>query len=284
MRLLSKLSSANHMRALSWLRLLLLLCVVGVVTNAQCAVAFVQKSHTSTTATGTTLVLTAWTDSSGTGTSGNITAGTAIALKVWYEAGDSTVSVADTASNTWTEDASVFINDGGTRSRTFKADNVAGASALQITITFGTSVINRGAIAFNVSGVASTAYIGGGHIDRPPTNSTTTDALLISATPASQPALVVGLARDFPGDVSAPAFGTVFTDHGTGINLGGVNGARLESKRVTSTSALNVTFTAGFGSHDYHVDYFIFAEASGGTVVNPISGKGGAAAFPITLH
>jgi hypothetical protein len=224
-----------------------------------------QKTHNSAAASGTTLVLSSWTDATGTAASGNVAAGSFLGIKVWYEAGNSTVTVTDSAGQTWTEDATVFTNDGGTRSRTFYFNNSASASALTITVTYGTAVINRAAVAFNATGVDPSAYLSGGHSDVPPTASTATDGLSIAATPSTQPALVVGIARDFPGDAGAPAFGTGFNDFGTGINLGGTNGARVEWKRVTSTSSLNVTFTAGFGSHDYSLNYFVLKETVSGS-------------------
>jgi hypothetical protein len=85
-----------------------------------------------------------------------------------------------------------------------------------------------------------------------------------NATPTAQPALLLAIATDDSTFASAPNAGTGFTSVGAGWDFGSGNTTRLESKRLTSTSAVPATFTATNGGGDHAVLAVVILEGTSG--------------------
>lgn len=108
---------------------------------------------------------------------------------------------------------------------------------------------------------------------------TGTDAITVSITPGNQPALVYGISVP-EITTAAPSAGTGFTSIGIGWSTSNTP-FRREHKRVTSTSATAATFTRTPNGRAISFVVTALESGGGGIVVNPISGRGGAAADPV---
>lgn len=99
-----------------------------------------------------------------------------------------------------------------------------------------------------------------------------------TATPGSQPAIVFGYAMDTSGTESSLSAdtGAGFTSRGTMANTETAIGVktRIEDRRVTATTAVAATFTAGSGGGRF----FSFV------VIVPESGGGGGGGTPLFRH
>lgn len=211
----------------------------------------------------------------------NVTAGSLLVYAVRL-GGDCTVGVTDTRGNTWTEiiHSAVQTDDGSVLSVWYAKNASAGATT--VNFTFSASVTSRLGIA-EYSGIdTSTAF------DKQTSNqsggsTSTAPVTTASQTPTNASSLVVGFLTTGgdPTSISANGGGA------TGFTLREASSASnrfaLEDKILSSSSAQTAGFTLGSGQ-TYIAGLAIFNGAGGGagTVVNPITGRGGAAANPIT--
>lgn len=149
----------------------------------------------------------------------------------------------------------------------YTVDNVASGSHT-ITVTFNSATAAFRYIAVKEIGgtsgydAAATAAHAG---QFQPTPGTGTDGLSSgnTSTLSTQPALASGFSMDSTGGAT-PAAGTGFTSDGTGCLFGGAtNLVRGENKRVTATTALAATYTAGI--NEPHITIVaVFKETAGG--------------------
>lgn len=202
----------------------------------------------------------------------SLTAGNLLIATVAYladpDGGARTVTLSGAGSPTWNEETA--LNDGaGNYVHYFYAMNIGGGTTAQLSAAFagnGDSV-RYPAIAcaeysgFKTSG-ARLAFAA--QTQATPTTSTdaTTSGLL--GTLAAQPAGIVGFSFNTAG-VATPAVGTSFSSGGTGWTYEGATTAclRLEDRRVTATTSVGVTFTAGNNS-EHQTGGWAFEEATGG--------------------
>lgn len=141
------------------------------------------------------------------------------------------------------------------------------AAAGTFTVTAGT-----GASSFSFRGISVTVFDG---LDNSATAQvvslnvvnagTGTDAVSTgNVTPAGQPAMVYGGVIEVSGSAAVPSAGTGFTSRGTLTTWESVIGHSLtQDKRITSTSALPVTWTASNGTHSFLTVGLVILEAGG---------------------
>lgn len=195
-------------------------------------------------------------DYSGTPTttysSPNFTPGAASALVafVWYYygSGAASITLSDTVggNDTWTEVGSGLYSSGNGM-RAFVLLN-ASASSTTIQASFGASTVIYPSIAIvEVTGIQTSSAEAGNAMQTQAAPGTSTDAVTSgnTGTLTGQPAAIIAGTQNTQTD-STPAVGTGYTNIGTGWNYGGgTPGARFEHKRVTATTAVAGTFTAG---------------------------------------
>lgn len=152
----------------------------------------------------------------------------------------------------------------GDRVTTFRLKNSASGS-LTVTGTYSVASNARAIAIVEVGGVLSASDPLDGH------NSVlqaATTAPTVSATNATQPALIVGASVNTSGTAN-PGAGTGFIDNGSGWTFGGAVPAliRVESKRITSTGSQSANFTSA--NNDSHITAIaIFDELSSTTIVD----------------
>lgn len=146
-----------------------------------------------------------------------------------------------------------------------------GAGTPSVTVTFSASCANRTICIREIGGADTTASVLAHTGQFEVAGVSGTDAITTgTATNASQPALISGVAMNGAGTQS-PAAGTGFTSvaNGLGWQLGtGINLGRAESKRITTTTAVAATWTNASGSPYIQV-MAIFAEAGAGGSIDP---------------
>lgn len=145
------------------------------------------------------------------------------------------------------------------------AGMVGGSTVL--TNTFGAATTARGIFSVEI-GDSSGYDTGSKASNNQGTPGTGTDAVTSTNMPAlsAQPALIVGITANTEGDTPASA-GTGFTNGGSRINYAGAipDMFRVESKRVTVTSAAAATFTAAVNSRHLSIAIaFLENGAAGG--------------------
>lgn len=159
--------------------------------------------------------------------------------------GASISTVSDTVNGSYgTAKITVVDSTDGETMAVFIFPNTA-AGTPTVTMTPSVNCDFRSLVAIEVGGAATVSYGGStGQVQ----NAAGTDGVTTgNVTPTGQPALIIGMSMStgaFPG--SAPASGTGFTDNGAFWQMGqgaGKEYARLESKRITSTSSVAATFT-----------------------------------------
>lgn len=144
------------------------------------------------------------------------------------------------------------------------AENVA-AGTFTPTLGWGGSTRpNRGIYAIPVSGLKAASYqIGAIAVQASP--GTGSDGITTgNMTPTEQPACVIGGVAN-GGSVNTPAAGTGFTSIGTAWQFGyGTDLFRAEHQRITSTSALPLTMTAGANVRHFSAAVILSETGAGG--------------------
>lgn len=172
---------------------------------------------------------------------------TLVALYTNDTTAGSTASAADNL-NTGSYTTLETVNDTGNGQKTgmlYMPNSVAGN--ITMTVTWSAGEFTKGVWLAELRGALQSISVLAGHNSQlQNTPGTSTDGLTSgTATPSGQPALVFGLSFHELG--AAPSAGSGFTSGTVAWNSGQFAGlgARSESKRITSTSAVAATFTAG---------------------------------------
>lgn len=190
------------------------------------------------------------------------TGSTLVALYTNDTSASSTASAADNL-NAGSYTPVETVNDTGNGQKTgmfYMPNSVSGNVAL--TVTWSAGEFTKGIWLGEIRGAVKDSSVLAGHNSQlQNTPGTSTDGLTSNtATPSGQPALVFGFSFHEVG--GAPSAGTGFSTGIVAWNSGQFSGlgARSESKRITSTSAVAATFTAG--ANNSHVTLMgIFLEA-----------------------
>lgn len=216
------------------------------------------------TSSGTTVTSQALTFTS------SVTAGSSIWVVISHDT-THTVTLADNLNGSYGAALdTVTDSTDGEIVKHFKFDNSA-AGSITVTATFTSGNAFGSIWILEIGGTSGYDGIHSANLQLFPV-STSTDVITSgTATPNTQPGLIVALSTD-TGTVSSPAVGTGFTAGNAGAagwNFGTANNsARVESKRYTSLSSLAATFTAT--NTDSHITVAaFFKEAS----VNGTGGK-----------
>lgn len=212
-----------------------------------------------------------------------VTTGNALAVLVAYtNASQQTITLSDPSSNTYTAIGSQ-VAIGTDRFAIFRCMSITGFTSGQITATFGGASTFRSILVVEVSGATS---FDAGNLVSQASPGTGSNAITVSATAGQTSGLIVGFTVDDSASNRVPTAGTGFTDRGTWFPYGGSQDtSRLETKAYAASGSTAATFTANAsgGSDSYANAIWLFADSAGGggTVVNPLSGRGGSAARPL---
>lgn len=197
-----------------------------------------QSAQTTATATGTTLAQ---------AFAGAVVAGSTLCCFVeCLDVTSETISVSDSVNGSW--GAAVRSVDDGTKTvAQFQFQNTA-AGTPTVTATFGVTTTVRAIWIVEVRNAAVSSLDGFAGQNQASPGAGTDAVTSGNATNAKQPALIVALSSDHRTiSPVAPAAGTGFVDNGAGWTFSGGNQARLESKRVTTATAIAATFTGTSG-------------------------------------
>lgn len=185
-------------------------------------------------------------------------------------AGGDTVSCSDSAGNTYT--GLTIRGSGGLASaRIFYAYNITGSASNVITLTIGVSRRYMAAHALQFSGMDTTSAVYAGESGGVGGGAATISAGSISVT----------------GNAVAVACFTSSNDRtwtpGSGYTeVGEIGGSHMTEYQIGTSSSYNPDATAS-GTSTLTAAAAVFKEASAGSmVVNALSGRGGAAARPIS--
>lgn len=195
-------------------------------------------------------------------------AGSALVAFVWYYrgAGATTITMSDTAggNDSWTEVGSGLFN-GGNGMRAFVLLDAA-ATATTARATFAASSQYPAIAVVEVKGIVTSSAIAGQALQTQATPGTGTDGVSSgnTGTLTGQPAAIIAGTQN-TATSSTPAVGTGYTSIGTGWDYGGgTPGARFEHKRVTATTAVAGTFTAGTNSEHQTIAVALLETGGGG--------------------
>lgn len=196
-------------------------------------------------------------------------AGESLHLAVSVDDGFTLSTVASVPIETWTQLGTVDDATAGQRIYNYVANNITGGSTV-ITATFNSALAAFRAISVtrisNTSGYDSAAS---SHREANQANpGTSNDAVTTGVVPASgsitsQPCLINGYSQQVDGTLTTTvAAGTGFISGGTGWGFGGTADMRVESKRLTSTTAVAATFTTTSGTSRWLNIAAIFLESA----------------------
>ena len=200
-----------------------------------------------------------------TSTTVTVAAGDTIVVIGTVAQADLTASLAcSDGTNTYTLRQAVYDATTTANFCIFVAENVA-AGTYTVTLSWGGSTrTSRAVYAIPLSGLKAASYqIGGIAVQASP--GTGTDGVTTgNMTPTEQPACVIGAITN-GGSVNTPAAGTGFTSIGTAWQFGtGTDLFRAEHKRITSTSAVALTGTAGANVRHFSVAVILSETGAGG--------------------
>lgn len=227
------------------------------------AYAFVQKKQNSISGGSSTTVASGASDSS-------VTAGNALFWIVAY-------SAASARTITMAGNSNTYVEVGNFRDTTTQigiiwgyAENVNGGST-ELTATFSAAVSSRSIAFAEYSGLRTDGTIYGTNEDaqgNQATPGTGTDGVTTgNITPGEQPGVLIGFGFNVIAG-NTPNAGTSFTDRGGVWTFGGANNfARLEDRRITSTSAVAATLTATNNQRHLSAAIFLREVAAGGAAV-----------------
>lgn len=178
---------------------------------------------------------------------------------------DLTASLAcSDGTNTYTLRHATYDSTSTTNYCIFVAENVSAGSFTPSMSWGGSTRTNRGIYAIPISGLKAASYQTGA-VAVQATPGTGTDGVTTgNMTPTEQPACVIGGVAN-GGSVNTPATGTGFTSIGTAWQFGtGTDLFRAEHQRITSTSAIALTMTAGANVRHFSTAVILSEEAAGG--------------------
>jgi hypothetical protein len=195
-------------------------------------------------------------------------------IEVWVIwAGSTNPTVADSASHSYTFKNSIFDSNDGSTLAVFILPNNSSTTALTVTATWSVAVGYQGIWAKEITGVTISPYQTSAGQDQCPSgcgSTAGTGAGAISSgnvTPTSQPALISALSNDDGGGASSTANnGTQGITGWTLAGSGDAAAATSSSLRVTSTSAVAMTFTNATdgGTRHFLTMAQVYTEASAG--------------------
>jgi len=179
-----------------------------------------------------------------------------------------TITMSDVTgtNDTWTQ-CGGYISGSGKKLAMFRLENCA-SGTLNARATFVGGDVSQAAISvYEFSGLQTAGFdktTGQYQFDP----GTSADAVTSGATAAlaGQPALVFGFTYKFAGTGIVPSSGTAYTS----LNSVWTDAGRGEHKRVTATTAVAGTFTAGATSQEHLTFVATFLE-EGGAVFTPRS-------------
>ena len=184
----------------------------------------------------------------------------------WDTGGDPNISSVDSSpALTWTKLDTIF-DTVHTQKLEHWVSSVTSAGSITVSAHWASTVTFRGSALTEIigsSGYDSAAAAHNGQWQALPTTGTDSTSSLATPTLTSQPALISGFCSKSSGAVSNPAAGTGFTDGGA-MWQAAANGGRAESKRVTATTGVAATYTAGL-NNDHLTAVAVFLEAAGGS-------------------
>lgn len=202
---------------------------------------------------------------------------------VWVTVGGaSTITVTD-GTNTYTQVGSQVTASSGDVQAVFECLSCA-AGTFTVQANFGTSNAFRGIAVHRFSGLTGSGSLVGNAQTAPGTGA---DGLTsTNLTPASQPALLLGVSTDYNG--STVNVGTGFMSSAVYTNVDTANGSYTvsETKRLTSTAAVPTTFTATSSPQNFVTLAYWAAEVTGPTITAEPSDQtvnnGATATFSVT--
>jgi hypothetical protein len=211
--------------------------------------------------------------------SGSATAGNMLVAFVWWEEGQTgtvTCSLAGGGGGTpsWQAESVVsttVVGDTTRNLQAFYALNITGGSTAECVATFSQSVLYPAIYIAEYSGFKTSAArlaFAGQNQATPGTGSNGVTSGLLG-TLSAQPAGIVAFTFEESAS-NTPSAGTDFTARASGWDYGATAGARLEDRRVTATTSVAGTFTAGADTQHKTVAW-AFEEATGGGGDPPIT-------------
>jgi hypothetical protein len=194
-------------------------------------------------------------------------AGDTMEVAIFYTraSGTSISSITDTQGNTYTINGSLVDDGSILKGAVYKAVNCAGGGTNTITCTMSGSTTNIFIGIARINGASTSPYdTSTGQYQATPGTGANGVTSGTSATLATQPALVTVWTQPNTMNTSIAA-GTGFTSYQTGDGLyGSTSKFMLEYQRVTATTALAGTFTAG--ANVGHLTILsVYKEATSGT-------------------
>lgn len=182
---------------------------------------------------------------------------------VWVTVGGATTITVTDGTNTYSAVGSQVTANSGDVQACFECANCA-AGTFTVQANFGTANAFRGIAVHRFSGLTGAGSLVGQAQTAPGTGA---DGLTsTNLTPASQPALLLGVSTDYNG--STVNVGTGFTSSAVYTNVDTANGSYTtsETKRLTSTSAVAATFTATSSPQNFVTLAYWAAEAASSNV------------------
>ena len=182
---------------------------------------------------------------------------------VWVTAGGATTITVTDGTNTYTQVGSQVVASSGDVQAVFECLSCA-AGTFTVQANFGTSTAFRGIAVHRFSGLTGSGSLVGAAQTAPGTGA---DGLSSgNLTPASQPALLLGVSTDYNG--FTVNVGTGFTSSAVYTNIDTANGSYTtsETKWLTSTAAVAATFTATSSPQNFVTMAYWAAEATAAIV------------------
>lgn len=190
----------------------------------------------------------------------NHTTGNLITVQViWSSAAGTLNSIADTAGNTYTRDASSKIDTGSDNAETFHAENATGNAANVVTATFSTGVTFRRIMVHQYSGAATASALDQVGIGSASATQTVTSA---SFTTTQADEVIVSAAGSSVGETwDAGAAGTIRTS-----SVGGDSGSE---DQIVSSIASYTGSMHGDSAGNLWITTTTYKAAASATVVPP---------------
>lgn len=160
-------------------------------------------------------------------------------------------TLVDNKGNTYVEVTAARVSDSVNNNKltSFYAENLGGAGAAQLTLSWASAVGFRAIICSEYSGIkTSSSLVGGSGLQQSGVAAGTDNISSGNINFTSQPALLAAYGRDDSGGTQTPAAGTGFTSRGTD----GINATRWEDRRVTVTGNAAALFSS-IGTSNYNV-------------------------------
>lgn len=182
---------------------------------------------------------------------------------VWVTVGGATTITVTDGTNTYSAVGSQVVANSGDVQAVFECASCT-AGTFTVSANFGTANAFRGIAVHRFSGLTGSGSLVGQAQTAPGTGA---DGLTsTNLTPASQPALLLGISTDYNG--FTVNVGTGFTSSAVYTNIDTANGSYTvsETKRLTSTSAVAATFTATSSPQNFVTLAYWAAEAASSNV------------------